>query len=205
MIRATMARHRSLVCMVAAVLAVTMHTGCTSDGPAQTGGSPAPGQNVRSGGPMDFGGDRGRVCNPRLSHDITYGEAVRNPGPGDLTVTAISLVGAEGLELADAYFALIKPWPDGRTNLVGFAMQWPPPGEYLTGARITMKDLKPATDAALAPTAGVDRWNLILHLRRPDLTKPAKYASVRIDYQVGGKAYFKTSTDQLILTDPCPS
>ncbi|WP_405061705.1 hypothetical protein OG474_08650 [Kribbella sp. NBC_01505] len=146
---------------------------------------------------MKFGSDeKGRWCNPTAVHENTMAEDLGNPGPGDLKITAVSLVGGEGLEIVDSYVVLIKT----QTSF-GYGPEWPPPKSTLAVTGVAMEDLKPAAGAILAPNAGVDTWNVVLHLRRPDLTKPAKYTSVRVDYQVKGRRYFKTSAMRLEL--PC--
>ncbi|MFB6721193.1 hypothetical protein ACFCV3_13570 [Kribbella sp. NPDC056345] len=144
---------------------------------------------------MEFGSDeKGRWGNNSPVHENTMAEGLGNPGPDDLKITAVSLVGAEGLEIVDSYVVLIKT-----KNSLGYGPEWPPPKEHLAWAGVAMKDLKPATGAILAPNAGVDIWNVVLHLRRPDLTKQAKYESVRVDYEVKGRRYFKKSAMRLEL------
>lgn len=177
-----MTRVRSLLSVVVAGLLFTAMLGsCTSA--------------AREGGPMKFGGDqKGRWGHRSPIHENTMAEAVGNPGPDDLKITAVSLVGAEGLEIVESYIVLVKT----QTSF-GYAPEWPPPKSNLSSAGVAMKDLKPATDAVVAPNTGVDIWNLVLHLRRPDLTKPAKYESVRIDYEVKGRRYFKKSAMRLEL------
>ncbi len=146
---------------------------------------------------MEFGSDeKGRWCHDSPVHENTMAEGLGNPGPDDLKITAVSLVGAEGLEIVDSYVVLVKT----QTSF-GYGPEWPPSKSHLAVTGVAMKDLRPAMDAVIAPNAGVGTWNLVLHVRRPDLTKPAKYASVRVDYQVKGRRYFKKSAMRLEL--PC--
>lgn len=55
----------------------------------------------------------------------------------------------------------------------------------------------------LTPDNGENRGQLLVHLRRPDLTKPAGYIALRIDYRVGDDQHFRTNSTRLELRDKC--
>lgn len=198
--------HRWLAAVIAVVLTAITASSCSPDdvgsstGPATP--EPAWKDYPRGDGPLVFGApdkERSAVCSPHKTRDFTDGGVVRNPGRKNITVTGVSLINADGIELVEAYVGRIA-----NHNSMGYAPMWPPPDKYLKESGFTFKDMIPAEGAALTPDGGENRWQLLVHLRRPDLTKPAGYIALRIDYRVGDEdRHFRTNTTRLELRDKC--
>jgi hypothetical protein len=196
-------RRRWPVAVIVAMLVAITATSCDDTGSATAtpSGEPAWKEYPRGDGPMVFGDpgkERSAVCSPHKSRDLTDGGVVRNPGPESITVTRVSLLYADGLELVEAYFGRITT-----NNSMGYAPLWPPPDKYLRESGYTFKDVVPAEGAVLTPGGNDGRWQLLVHVRRSDLTKPAGYVALQIDYRVGDNEYFRTNSTRLELRHKC--
>jgi hypothetical protein len=193
-----------LVAVIAVLAAIT----ATSCSPDDAGSSTAPAGTEsawkdypRGDGPIVFGAPdkaRSAVCSPHKTRDFTDGGVVRNPNRKNITVTGVSLIDADGLELVEAYLGRIT-----NHNSMRYWPTWPPPDKYLKESGYTFKDMIPAEGAVLTPDGGENSWQLLVHLRRANLAKPAGYTALRIDYRVGNDQHFRTNTTRLELRYKC--
>jgi hypothetical protein len=149
------------------------------------------------GGPLD-GAAGGTVCMPAhgskdFSHTVS---AFRNEAGKGARITSVTLLGSEGLRLADAI--LVQRGDSG----FGSTSEWPPPtSQLIWSGRV------PAVGGTIPPADNLDGkyWDLVLHLQADDDRAQARFDGVRIDYRVGSRRYQLTDSFRFVVvrTEQC--
>lgn len=178
--------------LTSSVVVLVALAGCT----ATDNTEPAPAGT----GPVSLGDTSAVNCIPALragSYAMGF-DTARNSGAESVTVKAVSLVGATNLAVADAY---LMPLKSGGDDLVGVGLPWPlAPADQPAG----WADKVEAVGAdRLPPTAGLDTWNLVLHLVTPDPAQPAGYDHVSLAYAVGGRNYEAPAANRVEVRSTC--
>jgi hypothetical protein len=174
--------------VVALVLASTALAGCGSDQP-------------RPDGPVTLGSTPGVNCvlvTPSDSYTMGF-DLIRNTGAGPVEITAVELAEASGLQLAEAF---LVPVAEGGGTLVGVGMAWPPTGADLPEAW-AQRVVAVGPDRLDPGTAGVDGWNLVLHLTAPTGTTTAGYTHVVLRYRQDSEDYVAVDAARFEVRTAC--
>jgi hypothetical protein len=147
------------------------------------------------GGPLRGGDGTTTSCiSARGSTDFSHTVAgLRNNAGRDARITGITLIGSEGLLLADAVVTPAESAPI-------LARRWPPPGSsqlVWSGRQRAAGATVPSADNPDGPDA--KRWDLVLRLRPADDRALARLGGVRVDYTVGSRRYKLTSEYRLAV------
>lgn len=146
-------------------------------------------------GPLVVGGQSGDLCLPTPpSPDYTFGlHALPLTGDRPVTLTGVSLVAAEAVQIKDAYLV-----PVGQ-SLIGTSRGWPPPAERLDPEGALWGRRVPANGATITP--GADHTsNLVLHLL---VSGDGGFDAVRVTYASENDNYQADTTIKVRFAAKC--
>jgi hypothetical protein len=162
----TVTRRRTTTAIVAAVVTASLSGSCSTAGRASVA-------------PLSFAGAIGELCLPAgESTEYTYGvDALGNPDAEPVAIDGVTLLGAHGLSLEQAFLT-----PAKNMTLVGAQAIWPP-----SQARGSAGWTARATAAGATIRREDGARNLVLRLSS---TGPGSgFAGTRIDYHVGQRRF----------------
>jgi hypothetical protein len=148
------------------------------------------------GGPLDAGGTPGTYCGRAgTSTDITFsGDVVRNKTDKLATVDSIDLVRPAGLRIVEAFLVPVDH------NLIGTALQWPPPTAWLAAPGVQWSARTPADGASIGAHSV---RNIVLHVRKADGLSSFSVDAVRVNYHVGRTNYYTDTSTRSVLAARC--
>ena len=181
-----MTHARRVATLVGVAILVSAATGCSAT-------SENPDAEVATGDALNLGVEEGSICMPTPGEDdLVYGDTLlHHEAQGPVTISDVSLVGAVGMVLRDAYLVHVRPGED----LVGFRRASDESGlPRAWGQRV---------DAVGSVVGQGEVWNLVLVVASPTVaTASAEAASVRYEYD-GEQFQQRTRTKMITTTGSC--